>query len=118
MSIRPKVLAVDLDGTILHDEFPAKGDPIDGMKEQLEALRELGWKIVIWTVRDDNEGVAKHLKKHGVPFDYINENPFGPPKQSRKIYADAYLDDRAIPFSGNPKNIARTVSEFKTWDRK
>lgn len=112
---RPKVVAVDLDGTILHDEFPEKGKPVDGMRKQLEALHELGWKIVIWTVRDENESVAAHLRKYDIPFDYINENPHGPPKTSRKIYADVYLDDRAITFNGDSAGLAQKIAQFKPW---
>ena len=114
---RPKVVAVDLDDTILHDEFPGMGKPIDGMREQLQAVRELGWKIAIWTVRNEDKEVAERLKKYQIPFDFINENPYGPPNGSRKIYADLYLDNRALTFDGNTKNLARKIVEFKPWNR-
>jgi hypothetical protein len=117
MSARPKVVAVDLDGTILHEGYPAMGKPIDGVKEQLEALRALGWKIVVWTVRNDNKGVTEHLKKHGIPFDHINENPYNPQPESRKIFADVYVDNRAMTFSGDVKGLAKKIVEFKSWDK-
>ena len=113
MSGLPKVLAIDYDGTIVLES----GKLIDGIKEQLEALRAIGWKIIVWTVRDDNEGVAKHLTELGVPFDHINENPYNPQRESRKIYADVYLDNRAISFTGDTNGLARKVAEFKSWDQ-
>lgn len=116
--MKPKVVAFDLDGTVLHDEFPRMGIPIDGIRAEMEALRELKWKIVIWTVRNDDEGVARTLKQHNLPFDYINENPFGPPNGSRKIFADAYVDDRAIQFNGDAKGLARKIVEFKPWHKR
>jgi hypothetical protein len=118
MSTRPQVVAVDLDGTVLNDEYPNIGKPIDGMREELEALRQCGWKIVIWTVRDNDAEVSSKLKEYGIPFDHINENPWGPPKQSRKIYADVYLDDRALTFEGTARGIAKKVLEFKPWHRR
>lgn len=118
MNTRPKVVAVDLDGTILNDEFPKRGAPIDGMREELEALRGMGVKIAVWTVRTDNAETAKHLDEHRIPYDYINENPHGPTTQGRKIFADAYIDDRAIPFDGNAKGLARKVMEFKPWHKR
>ena len=117
MSAQPKVVAIDLDGTILKDAFPEKGEPIPGMKEQLEALREMGWKIAVWTVRTDHDDIAKHLKAHDIPFDYINENPHGPPGQKKKIFADVYVDDRAIHFDGDPKGLAKKVIEFVPWHK-
>lgn len=118
MNDRPRVVAVDLDGTILNDEWPKRGAPIDGMREELEAVRAVGAKIVVWTVRSDDAETAKHLKAHKIPYDFINENPYGPPTQSRKIYADVYVDDRAITFDGNAKGLARKVLEFKPWHKK
>jgi len=99
---RPKVVAVDFDGVIVecngwkgHNHF---GRVKKGAVEALREFKERGYVIVIWTTRYNEEGIRKFLKDNGVPFDFINENPFGPPDTSRKIYADVYLDDRAVRF--------------------
>ena len=115
MATRPKVLALDLDDTTLFDAHPALGKPIDGIIQQLEVLKAMGWLITIWTVRNESKEIAEHLKKLGVPFDYINENPFGPSGGSRKIYADVYLDDRALNFDGETKGLAEKINSFKPW---
>jgi len=100
---KPKTVAVDLDGTILryngwkgHKHF---GEPIDGAKEALEEFRKMGFKIIIWTTRPDKRSIQEVLRKHNIPYDYINENPYQPPDVSNKIYADFYIDDRAIEFT-------------------
>lgn len=105
----PKTIVVDLDGTILeyggwrdHSHF---GKPIPKAKESLQKLKERGYIIIIWTTRNNKEEIAHYLKKLGIPFDYINENPFQPPDCSNKIYADYYVDDRAIEFRGDWQEV-------------
>lgn|GEM_PF-2881606 len=99
---RPKVIAVDLDGVVLdydgwrgHDNF---GKVKEGAKEALAEFKKRGWVVVIWTTRGRVDKVEKYLREQGVPFDYINENPYGPPDSSRKIHADVYIDDKAVRF--------------------
>ena len=94
--------AMDFDGTICENEFPAVGKPIEPM---IEMMREW-WKdnsniIIIWTCRSGNvlNEMKKWLLDNKVPFDFINENPmvaYGSPK----IFANEYWDDRS---AGCPK---------------
>lgn len=117
---RPMVVAVDVDGTLCEyrDGGPAKlGPPVDGMIEQLEALKAAGWVIVIWTVRPDSPELREQLDSYGVPYDYVNENPHGPPGGSNKIYADVYLDDKAMRFSGETKGLAEQIIKFRPWHK-
>ena len=115
MATRPKILALDLDDTALIDEHPEMGEPVDGIIPQLEALKALGWVVVIWTVRDEPKKIAEHLKRIGLPFDYINDHPWNFPHSSRKIYADVYLDNRALNFDGETKGLAEKINNFKPW---
>lgn len=115
MATRPKILALDLDDTLLHDAHPDLGSPIDGVIPQLEALRATGWVIVIWTVRNEDKEISEHLKRLGIPFDYINDHPWNFKGASRKIYADVYLDNRALNFDGETKGLAAKINSFKPW---
>jgi hypothetical protein len=117
MTGRPKILAIDLDNTTLWDKSPELGNPIDGITLQLEALRAAGWKIVIWTVRDEPEKIAEKLKAKGVPYDYINDHPWNF-SSSRKIYADVYLDDRGMNFDGDTKGLAEKIMKFVPWTKR
>ena len=114
----PKVLAVDLDGTLLKDDHPALGKPIPGLAAVLRAVRAAGWVVVIWTVRNEDAKIRKYLEDEGIPFDYINENPYGTTGGSRKIYADVYLDNHAIQFDGETKGLAEKIVNFKSWDKR
>lgn len=116
---RPKILALDLDGTVLNyngsfepGEF---GEAIRGMIEELEKLRTAGWKIVIWSCRSDSPEMREHLKQQGIPFDYINEHPWNGPDNPRKIHADVYLDERNVPFSGIATGLADKVMSHQPW---
>ena len=118
VTTRPKVLALDMDGTLLeHEKYPRYGKPIPGWKEELEALRQAGWKIAIWTCRtkEEYDAIREHLTKHEIPFDYINENPHEGPSTSPKIYADVYVDDRCIKFNGDPNGMAAVILKNKRW---
>jgi len=116
---RPKVLAIDADGTILgYTGFSVFGKPLPGIVEELNKLISHGWKIAIWTCRNANDGLKDHLVQHAVPFHWINENPFGPKKCSSKIYADVYLDDKGLCFTGFTNGLANSIMSFKPWHSK
>ena len=124
-----KVLAVDFDGVIMEQcvwtgKEEIKGGPVDGigMVSALRVLKTLGWKIIVWSARAETALIKKWLKSYGFDniFDAINENPWAPDnlKDSRKIPAHAYLDDRNIPFTGNWDNMANKIQKFKPyWER-
>ena len=113
---RLPVLAIDADGTLLEYTHPPDiGAPLPGMREELEKLRKHGWLIVIWTVRSDVEQMRNHLEAHDIPFDFINQNPYGPPDGSNKIYSDVYLDDKALRFDGETDGLADKILYFRPW---
>lgn len=115
---RPKIVAVDMDGTILHSKESEKlGDPIPGVREKLDRLKTLGWVVVIWSVRAESPEIIAHLKKHEIPFDYFNWHPWQPKGTSVKIRADVYIDDRAITFSGDAKDYDQ-VTVHRPWWKK
>jgi hypothetical protein len=116
-------IAVDLDGVILKYVDPWEGiyhfgDPEPGAAEALGRLKELGYKIVIYTTR--NNAMANHngghnaleltalvqnqLEKHGIPYDFI---------ALFKPLARYYIDDRAIRHAGDWGATLRKVRSFE-----
>ena len=93
-----KTLAVDFDGTLFEsDEFPKFGKPKQKVIDYVKKRKAAGDTIILWTCRNGESLAAakKALKEQEVPIDHYNENPdFS--TGSPKIYADEYLDDRAV----------------------
>jgi hydroxymethylpyrimidine pyrophosphatase-like HAD family hydrolase len=122
MEVRPKTVAFDLDGTVLeYDEGMAEADqfgsPIPGMVSEMRKLWKDGWKIIIWTCRPRSQEMVDHLNNHRIPFHEINVNT-SMFHASPKIYADVYVDDRAISFNGDTEGLARRVKEHQPWNKR
>lgn len=101
-TVRPKILAIDFDGTIVEAAFPGIGKIRPGVKRCINMLYEEGYKILINTCRTGSyEGdVEKFLHRSGIKYHYINCNLptcieyFG--QDCRKLSADLYIDDKCL----------------------
>jgi len=104
MATRQPVLALDLDGTLLKPpkEFdPGKfAAPNMDVVRLVRRLKKSGWLIALWTCRKVSAALRAYLKQQQIPIDFFNENPGGP-EGSPKIFADVYLDDRAVRYTGD-----------------
>ena len=87
------VVAFDFDDTVY--DFHNKGRSYQNVITLLQKLKAINCYIVCWTGNEDQQLVSTYLTQHQIPFDAINENPPFYKTESRKIYANAYLDDRA-----------------------
>ena len=98
-----KIIAVDFDGTIAPGARDGSMLPalpnrtLKGAREGLQALKDAGWRIIIWTCRSDNllDEMIGYLKKYGIPYDAVNEH-LETFTNSPKVYADVYVDDRNV----------------------
>lgn len=103
-------ITIDFDGTIVEHKFPKIGDPLPLAFEVLKELKEAGWKLILWTCRE-NEGYninRQFLKEavdfcleNGVEFDAVNEtileNDFREGRCiMRKPHAAYHIDDRNL----------------------
>lgn len=112
----PKIVAVDFDGTLVTDKYPDIGVPNFEMFEVCKQLQSMGVKIILWTSRDNEDEdcrlnqAVKFCRNRGLEFDAVNENIaeiktlFG--NDTRKVYADLYIDDKAIPNYMDPGHWA------------
>lgn len=101
-----KIIAVDFDGTLCKDAYPGIGEPNTLVIEELKQRKENGDKVILWTCRCGKqlqEAVA-WCRKMGLEFDEINDNlaehieQYG--SNCRKVFADEYWDDKAMPPCG------------------
>lgn len=111
--------AFDLDGTVLHYESGMAasnkfGEPIPGIVQEMRKLWKDGWKIIVWTCRARSQELVDHLDRCCIPYDEINVNSDGP-HDSPKIYADVYIDDKAISFNGQTEGLAQRIKDHRPW---
>ncbi len=96
-----EIIAVDFDGTLCSDCYPDIGKPNMPLIELLRGLRSEGCQIILWTCRcgRELEQAVQWCEKFDLKFDKVNRNTdeilekYG--SDSRKIYADVYIDDKA-----------------------
>lgn len=109
----PKIVAVDFDGTLVEDNWPNIGKENIYMFETIKTLKAMGVKIILWTSRNYTEGHGDMLQQavdycaeRGLIFDAVNENIAEVQaltgQDTRKVYADLYIDDKSIPHSQDP----------------
>lgn len=107
------VLGIDFDGVIA-DHRPDRDleatRPRPGARQALEQLWDEGYRLIVWTGRDDLDDVADWLDEYKIPYDHLNDDP-EQPTDSRKLVADLYLDDRAVDGRQNWNRLVRTVHE-------
>lgn len=99
--MRPEIIAVDFDGTLCENKWPDIGEPYEDLIDRLIDIQEKGNKLILWTCRigERLEEAVRWCRAHGLIFDAVNENL---PEvlewmgtDSRKVFADIYIDDRA-----------------------
>lgn len=97
-----EIYAVDFDGTLCENKYPEIGEPNKKLIEYLKQKQDKGVKLILWTCRVEERlyEAIDWSKKHGLIFDFINENDpsaieaFG--GDTRKIFAHRYIDDNAV----------------------
>lgn len=100
------IYAVDFDGTLCEECYPEIGDPIRDNIALVRKLKENGHSIILWTCRTDErlKAAVEWCSRRGITFDAVNENLAEIlslyPTDSRKIYADFYIDDKNLNLEG------------------
>ena len=111
------IIAVDFDGTLCGNAWPEIGAPRKGVIEYVKHQRQNGAKLILWTNRVGqrlDEAVA-WCREQGVEFDAVNGNlpeivqEFG--ADCRKVYADQYIDDKAVL----PDSLEKTYRIRRRW---
>ena len=110
-----KIIAVDFDGTLCENCYPDIGRPNTKLIDYLKWQLYHGTYVILWTCRcgDELQAAVDWCKIQGLIFDAVNENvqpaieKFG--GNSRKVYADEYIDDKAatwwdLPFIFEDQN--------------
>lgn len=105
-------IAVDFDGTIVENAYPAIGKPMLFAFDTLRELQRRGFVLILWTVRTGKllDEAVEFCSKNGVEFYAVNSNH---PEEvlddetPRKLLVDIFIDDR---------NIGGFVGWSKVWE--
>lgn len=103
------IIAIDFDGTQVKHEYPEIGEEVPHAFRVMKRLQDEGHELILLTMRDDkpsNKGEEKrpvlteaveYCRKKGIVFDGVNINNHQTYwSQSRKVYANIYVDDAAL----------------------
>lgn len=98
-----QVVAVDFDGTLAVTKFPEIIKPIPKMIKHCKRIQKEGAILILYTCRrgQDLQDAVDWCAAQGLVFDYVNENTAEniaryDGKDTRKIFAHEYIDDKAI----------------------
>ena len=111
------IISIDYDDTLVYADYPNVGVLKEFAALAVNQLYSEGHTIIIWTCRSgDHETQAKeYLERMGVMFHHINENhPENVAKydsDSRKIFADIYIDDKQL--GGLPDSWLEILDRIK-----
>ena len=114
------IIAVDFDGILCENDFPNIGKPNYYIISLVRQLIDRGHEVILWTTRNGEELTAAvdWCADYGLHFCNVN----GPapsnekeykekyPTQSRKIYADIYVDDHNIEFVSKSMTNTSSIS--------
>lgn len=122
------IICVDFDGVLCKNKFPEIGPPNYEVVSLVRELIDRGHEVVLWTTRNGEELTAAvdWCADRGLHFCNVN----GPAPsneeeyrgkyatQSRKIYADAYIDDHNVEYVGAGRdagynNMIRCIRSLK-----
>lgn len=113
-----RTIVLDFDGVIHSYTSGWQGvdvipdSPVAGIKEAIQDIRKY-YKVVVVSTRCFQEGgleaVRAWLDKHDIVVDEVLDHK--PP-------AIVYVDDRALTFDGNAKDLLNKIKNFKTWQNR
>ena len=116
------VYAIDFDGTLAETRFPEILNPNKKMVAFVKTIQAAGHKVILWTSRTgaDLENAVEWCRKQGITFDAVNE----PLKEqiarwksnTRKVYADYYIDDKAMTVAEAERIMDEVIGIIKEFE--
>lgn len=112
---KKQIIAVDFDGTLCFSTWPDTGEPNQPLIDYLKIHKKAGDKLILWTCRSGvilDKALSWCREVAKLEFDAVNDNVpevidyYG--NNSRKIFCDIYIDDKAcVPdeFCGKCRKI-------------
>lgn len=114
--MKTKIIAVEFDGTLCKNKWPEIDSPNEEVINYLKKRQNSGDKLILWTCRTgvNLDRAIAWCEEYGLVFDAVNENI---PEaiewmggDTRKIFANEYIDDRNVLVSD-----CREKSNMEKW---
>lgn len=108
----------DFDGVIHSYKSGWKGStvipdpPVEGIEGVLRELKQCGYNIVVSSSRCDNHGSLEAVNDWMLKYDLLQYVDL---ITNKKPPARCYVDDRAICFRGDTKNLVERIKHFEPW---
>ena len=109
------IIAVDFDGVLCENEFPKIGAPVYNAISYVRQLMDMGHEVILWTSRNGKElsDAVEWCNDRGLHFVAVNEpapsnrSEYADkyPTESRKIYANIYVDDHNLGIDGSSADV-------------
>jgi len=112
-----KAIAIDFDGCLCTNEYPAIGQPNWAVINRAKAEQRRGAGLILWTCREGDllEAAVDACWDWGLAFDAINESLPDWIKEfqttPRKVGASEYWDDKAVQMPA--PNPPLTLDEYQ-----
>lgn len=116
-------IAVDFDGTIVEQKYPAIGKQIPFAMDTLRALIADGHHVILWTVREGErlQEAVEYCREKGVEFYAVNSEfpnaSWTGSGVSRKIRADVYIDDSNLGGIPDWSEIYQMITHHRMHSR-
>ncbi len=117
-----KAIAIDFDGCLCTDAFPAIGEPNWAVINRAKAEQKTGTGLILWTCREGQvlQDAITACESWGLTFDAVNESlpdwieEFG--TRPRKVGASEYWDDKAVRVEGQQEGAIRPINANRLFD--
>lgn len=113
----PKVILIDVDGTVIFNDYPHRGADVPHAVEVLKKLQAAGHILIINTMRCDHllDDAESWFHERDIEISYSNCNPTFE-TGSRKIYGHISIDDHNLgcPLKYDPELHHK---KFVDWER-
>lgn len=113
-----KVIAFDFDGVVNSYKKGWQGtvtiedEPVEGIETVFKKLKNAGFDIVIFSCRalskEGKGAIIYWLIRHSL-INYVTK------VTAEKPIAKCYVDDRAIAFNGDTKDLVAQIMNFKSY---
>ena len=88
-------------------------EPVDGIKEAIRDIRQVGYKVIVVSSRCSSTGGIKAIRDWLTKWEIVVDDVTG-----EKVPAIVYVDDRALTFDGDPSSLLEKIRHFKPWHKK